>query len=202
MNRRSVNIVLLLLLFFMGMGGAYLIRPMFSSDQSSRLNRNEGQFLSVVAILSSQCAFCNDPRVIEGLKETIESIRFTALENGVESSVTLLSVDASIQQGLEYLDQFENVDEIIVGNNWRNTGAFEYIWNNETVKAATPQVLIFYEDIHVTAASGQIALLSKRDELIRHATNATEIVELPHYILSDEFSGLLKTRIVEIKTEL
>lgn len=197
---RSKIIVSLSLLFFAGMGAAIAYRSIDSSKEPARIDRNDGVFISVVSIVSSQCAICNDSRIIDGIQESITIVRIIADKANLSSNVKMVSVDSEIESGLEYLSHFKDLDEIVVGNNWRNSGAFDHIWNQDVIQASTPQIIVSVEEVKLSSANGLIAKLDRTEEELHRASSAQAIFDLPALLSSDEFAELLESRILFLTT--
>lgn len=201
MMSRSKAIVSLSLLFFAGMGATIAYRSIDSSNEPARIDRNDGVFISVVSIVSSQCAICNDSRIIDGIQESITTVRIIAEKVNLASNVKMVSVDSEIESGLEYLSHFTDLDEIVVGNNWRNSGAFDHIWNQDVIQASTPQIIVSIEEVKLSSANGLIAKLDRTEAELHRASSAQTILDLPIFLSSDEFTELLEKRLLVLMTQ-
>ena len=97
--------------------------------------------LQLIYIGSSRCAFSNNKEMydaVDGIKSLLSekadslSIGFTSI--GIAS-------DWDPDQGIDHLNKFGYFDEIIVGNNWSNTGVVRYL-GEMNGELSTPQILV------------------------------------------------------------
>lgn len=121
---------------------------------------------SIIYIGSSNCSYCNDPRLKQYVSLAVDSLnaRFTTAE--LNFSSIGISNDKNILDGFNHLIDIHVFDEISTGKNWNNTGLNRYT-DFFTAELATPQVLI------VKRIYNQYQLL---DDITYHGIESEEII--------------------------
>ena len=123
--------------------------PAAAQDSSyvAKNNRPSGTQLAVVYIGAESCGPCHLPENKQAVKEMKMAFSKVARERGWSFKVVGVALDWSTQVGYEFLRDNGEFDEMIVGNNWTNLAAEEYIWRPDDVRAAIPQVVLYKQDV-------------------------------------------------------
>lgn len=69
-----------------------------------------------------------------------------AAERGVALSITGVSLEWEVEHGLQDLRSMGAWDEIVIGNNWINTGAQHWVWRADG-HPRTPHVAVYERDL-------------------------------------------------------
>jgi hypothetical protein len=67
-----------------------------------------------------------------------------------------VSIDWSIQTGLEHLSRFGEFDEISTGRKWYGMGPRRYIWKDLPGLAGTPQLLVVHRTRQLDPLAGSV----------------------------------------------
>lgn len=132
-----------------------------------------GKELVMVFIGASFCGATETPGLPKALKGISEHLaRRAERENSTFVRVGV-ALDWKTNDGLRFLRHFGEFDEILVGRNWLNTGAIDYIWRGLPGAPALPQVLVFSR--LVDARPTTIAFTE--DELLTRKAGADAILD-------------------------
>jgi hypothetical protein len=88
------------------------------------------------------------PAVIDEAKVRL---RERALDTDRRFVAKGVALDWSVSEGLGFLRQFGEFDEVLAGRNWLNTGAARYMWTDIPGPAAVPQLLVLLRSAEVSA---------------------------------------------------
>jgi len=83
-----------------------------------------------------------------------------------------IATDWSLTEGLRFLTQYGPFDQVIVGSNWLNLGAIEYIWRELPGRPALPQVVVVERDLRV----GQTIINVSPDKLLARRIGVDELI--------------------------
>ena len=106
-----------------------------------------GTELIMVLIATSTCPGIDDPALGAALAQAREGLRREAAAKGQLFTTIGVSLDWSIDHGIEMLARFGPFDEVTVGRGWLNTGALRYIWKDMPGIAAVPQIVVVEREI-------------------------------------------------------
>lgn len=99
-------------------------------------------YLVAVFISASFCGANNHPGFRSGVKSLMSELEAVAPSLGYDLVQTVgVSIDVGPDEGIEYLDQFGQFDEVVSGANWVNTGSLKYLLETNT-RLAIPQVIL------------------------------------------------------------
>jgi predicted metalloprotease with PDZ domain len=132
---RTIMIGLALLLTAVGLAEERPYQPSHSNPR--------GTELVAVLVTTESCIGSRQPGFDTAIREMKRLLANRAEADGQPFSVTGVSLDWSVEDGIEHLKKFGAFDEIMVGRNWFNSGAVHYIWRDLPGTPATPQVLLF-----------------------------------------------------------
>jgi hypothetical protein len=103
----------------------------------------ENQFEVVFTYIgSSECKFCLDEKVSSAYKYISPNLEYDVNKQGFRFITVGISRDSNISNGLIHLSGFGKFDEVIVGNNWNNSGILKYVYGDIPGIAATPQFVV------------------------------------------------------------
>lgn len=117
------------------------------SDGQQDLTRRlaDGQDLreiQLVLLVSESCGFCASdelPDIIQAAKTKMADL---AADEGMAFAAVAVGIDRTVEGGLRDVGRFGNFDQIVVGGNWFNLGASEYVWSTHAGPAQVPQVIL------------------------------------------------------------
>lgn len=81
-----------------------------------------------------------------GLREAVlslhQKLRAEAERQGLALEVVGVSVDWDVDDGIRFLRRYGPFDEMVVGGNWVNLAAIEYIWRDQPGTPTIPQIVV------------------------------------------------------------
>lgn len=86
------------------------------------------------------------PQLVASVRSMKPLLARQAAQRGVALSITGVSLDWDVEQGITNLRSMGAWDEIVVGNNWINAGAQHWVWRPDG-RASTPQVAVYERTI-------------------------------------------------------
>lgn len=139
-----------LLVFLVASLGSFFVSDYFNSSNSEKttnISPTKNQKIEEIALIFIGCSKCpaaNEEKLIEVFSEISNMLQQYALERDLGYLSLGLSNETNVEQGLNYLQDFYNFDEISLGNGMGNNSFQRYIWDNftSTKDSATPQVMI------------------------------------------------------------
>lgn len=124
-----------------------------------------GKEIALIFFGCSTCSAATEDRLQAVLKELTANIREKAKQSGHGFTTIGISNEVNIDQGLSYLKNMANFDEISVGNSMANRAIQFYVWEtfDDPLSGATPQVILT-ERIYREMTNGIESVLSKEIE--------------------------------------
>lgn len=133
---------------------------------------------SIVSIYIG-CSTCPaaDAKFLPGLVKAInDSLNIIAHEKGYKLiKIGVAKEENGLDEGINYLNKFDNFDEISVGNNWANLSIEKYIWEIKSSIPATPK-LVITKRVYQELANGRIDYSNKKEKIIANLTGSSEII--------------------------
>jgi hypothetical protein len=132
-----------------------------------------GKQIILAFIGSSTCGAAARPELIPAFKEIRAQVEASAKERKAQIFVIGIATDWYISTGLRFLGEYGPFDEVIVGQNWFNTGAVKYIWRDVPGPGGTPQIVVVERDVQVDGGNVTVSdetLLARKlglDEIIQ-----------------------------------
>ena len=108
----------------------------------------EGKEQVLVYIGAESCGPCHLPEMKEAVRDLKVLLAERAAENGWDFATMGIALDWEVAVGYEFLQEVGPWDEVIVGKNWTNLGASEFIWQNPATEPAMPQVMLVEREVH------------------------------------------------------
>ena len=141
-------------LAFLSTASGRLRLPKSNSYQPSYTSKT-GTQLVLIYVGSSHCAWANDPRLPQLIKQAEITLQSLARSRGWEFKAVGVAVDWKIDDGLSHLRKLGAFDEISAGDNWGNSLAAHY---SGTEPGSTPEILLVARDVIApNAASGELS---------------------------------------------
>ncbi|RME20760.1 MAG: hypothetical protein D6800_12840 [Candidatus Zixiibacteriota bacterium] len=119
------------------------------AQEASYVPRHEnpqGDELVVVYISASNCESC----LRDDFKTALETMKRLLAEQASNAGLGFVAqgvaLDWDVDAGYQFLKAFGAFDEIVVGRNWFNIAANEYIWESGDTIPLIPQVLVFLRE--------------------------------------------------------
>lgn len=153
------------------------------------LRSGPGPQLVMVYFGAAGCAASNQ----EGLPEAVETLKVRLARLAQDQELPFVAVGAALdwrpEAGIEHLGKFGRFDEISAGYNWGNSLGVKYMWDNRSVRPATPQVAL-YRRVFTTPldSAGPSAYGDSDLELIATAPGVDRIQE---WMDSDEMTEVV-----------
>jgi hypothetical protein len=82
------------------------------------------------------------PQFVASVRSMKPMLARQAAQRGIALSITGVSLDWDVEQGISNLRAMGAWDEIVVGNNWINAGAQHWVWRPDG-RASTPQIAVY-----------------------------------------------------------
>lgn len=124
---------------------ACLVRPAPAAAQTDAAAG--GDEYVVYFISSTFCIANREPRFHEAVREMMGSVRARAEAESRTVALAGVSVDVSAAEGIRYLSDFGEFDEIVSGSNWLNTAMVHLVWRGEMGPPTIPQVIVVRRQI-------------------------------------------------------
>jgi len=156
-------------------------------ETDTAISTTQGQYeLVLIYIGCSTCGASN----VEGLPDSFikikEFLNNRADKYGYAFHTIGISKDEKIKDELMHLSKYGNMNEIIVGNDWSNTGILKYIYNDFPGPASIPQIIVAkrkfraisnYSQTFYRAIEDEAVLMRKigPDEIKEYAENKAPI---------------------------
>jgi hypothetical protein len=109
-----------------------------------------GSELVAVYISSSRCI----GNRAAGLHEAIEAAKVRLAQRAKSEGRTFRAVGVSLDwapdTGLAYLKEFGQFDELVIGSNWFNLGATNFVFGDSTGRPSIPQLLVYERTINTS----------------------------------------------------
>jgi hypothetical protein len=125
-----------------------------------------GKEIVAVYVGAKTCGPCQTPEVKDAIQRMKTLLAAQAKQSGAAFSVVGVSTDWSVKDGAEFLEPNGPFDQVVVGGNWTNLGAEQYLWRDSTARPSMPTVLIFER----TVKPG-VRITFSESRLIRQVTN-------------------------------
>lgn len=110
-----------------------------------------GDEVVVVLIAASWCHGVTVPGFREAILSLQQALPLEAERKGLAFAFVGVSIDWSLDEGRRFLGSYGPFDETIIGRNWANTAAVEYIWRDNPGQPSVPQIVVIRR--RVTAAT-------------------------------------------------
>lgn len=122
-----------------------------------------GEELVLAFISSTWCVGNRAPGLHEAIEEAKLTMADRASVEGIRFRAVGVALDWPTADGIAYLNEFGEFDELVVGSNWFNLGVEELIWEDEETSASIPQVIIFRREVKAspTPSFGQREVLKR-----------------------------------------
>jgi hypothetical protein len=138
------------------------------------IDLNGGTYFQLVYIGSSGCSFCNESLHSEValLKTKLKNI---VNERGFKFLSTGISTSLDSKEGVKFLNNISEFDELISGGSWYNLGVYYYIWDTFKDEGSVPQIIILKNDFVVTGSLNGIQDIERNDNLLFRLTTIQEV---------------------------
>jgi len=119
------------------------------STYSLRYEIPRGRELVAVYVSDSDCAWCRSPEFRAALERMKVLLEEQARKAGMTFSVTGVAIDWEVDEGYNFLREAGEFDEVVIGRNWFNIAAIEYLWGDDGTRPAIPQVIVFEREVRI-----------------------------------------------------
>ena len=140
--------------------------PKDAFDFDAYLNREERE-LVLLYLGSSTCGFCIEPQYKALLIEAKERLAPLALARHMKMRTIGVSIDWSISEGIAFLEDAGEWNEIVVGNNWYNSAVIEHVWGVAEATGGVPQVIVFERKLKHTTEPHRVFEIQSKRYLVR-----------------------------------
>ncbi|MGD2153917.1 MAG: hypothetical protein PVG79_11675 [Gemmatimonadales bacterium] len=137
------------------------------------LERGTTEQIRMIFIGSSTCGAHRDAGFRAAIATAKRALaeRFTGA--GRQFASAGVAIDWRIEDGIEFLAEFGEFDEIIVGGNWLNSGAIRYVWEDFPGSSVVPQVVVARRSVNVSGSTIAVG----EEELLARLAGAEQIME-------------------------
>jgi hypothetical protein len=148
MNKRSAVLVsatfLAALLLVLGARLSLTIKVQSGAElnRARSVNYPSQDELVLVYIGSPDCAASRQPELPELMERAVRLLAVQAERSGQYPTAIGVIVSSRVDRGLEYLRAYPYLNEIVVGNSWRNSGILRYLAGENAGPLAIPQIVV------------------------------------------------------------
>ncbi len=162
-TRRTIrNVALGILsavLFFVGfrISAVGQLGPLRGGRDSAYLpdyRKSSGLELLVIYLSSSTCGACNDEQLPSLIEQIKVGMAARAAVEGFGFTVVGVGIDWSPQVAFDHLVGFGEFDELVLGNNWLNSAALKYLWQDIPGVPEVPQVVVVQRELQALDQGG------------------------------------------------
>jgi hypothetical protein len=112
-------------------------------------NRNpNGREVVAVVISSTSCVANDDPTFRPALREMMRRLGVQRDSLGISVAIVGVIADWSTRDGIAYLQDIGDFDEISVGRNWFNNTVVQRVWMSEGASPSVPQVILLEHTVN------------------------------------------------------
>lgn len=173
------NKIIAIIIFVAIIISFYIARVSDQNDYPfSEVIMEEATYIRFVYIGTSGCVFSNSAYTHNMIKDLKNELRAIAHKHGYRFLSTGISIDYSVERGIEFLDKSGPYDEIITGIGMFNLGAQYYVWNSLPGEMVSPQILIIKTKLNPVLAGQSIANIRQEDEILERIYGAEGINDL------------------------
>jgi hypothetical protein len=123
-------------------GGAPAAPSAASGEYQPDQKNPYGPEIVAVFLSSSTCIANQDPHLRPAVREMMRRLGVQRDSLHIGLSIIGVSTDWSTRDGLAYLQQFGEFDELAVGRNWFNDTVIRYVWQSPGSRPSEPQVIL------------------------------------------------------------
>ncbi len=130
-----------------------------------------GRQILAVYIGATTCGPCQEDSLKSAVRVMKVSLAKQAKAANASFSAVGVSLDWTVKDGISFLDNLGDFDEVMLGGNWANSGALRYIWADTTQAPMIPQVVVLERTVDPT--SDRIRFTE--DHVVLRVTNSSAI---------------------------
>jgi len=131
----------------------------------------DGKEIIAIYFGATSCGPCYDPELKKDIQELKTLLNRHAKEMGYAFSITGAALDWEVVAGFEFLQEVGPFDEIVVGRNWDNLAAVEYLWADPSSMPAMPQIVLIEREGRKVNNRREYS----ENEVVAHHVSATVI---------------------------
>jgi hypothetical protein len=139
------------LLFFLTLSLALPATGVWAQDSTytPRYEIPRGRELVAVYVSDRGCVWCRSAEFRAALERMKVLLDGQAREAGMTFSITGVALDWEVDEGYNFLREAGEFDEVVIGRNWFNIAAIDYLWEDEGTRPAIPQVIVFEREVRI-----------------------------------------------------
>jgi hypothetical protein len=122
----------------------------------------EGTEVVAIFISSSWCVANRDSTFKPTVRRMMTRLAEDSRAAGRPLDIIGVSLDWSVADGVRYLQEFGDFDEITVGRNWFNLAAMQYIWRDPDGLPVVPQVVLLERTVGQSADGKRVQVSPDR----------------------------------------
>lgn len=126
-----------------------------------------GREIGVVFISSSNCIVNRDPHFQPAVREMMRRLGVQRDSLRIGLSILGVTTDWKTRDGVAYLQQMGEFDEIATGRNWFNTTVLNYVFKDPDGALSIPQVILVERSVDAGPAGTQRFAVSPERVLAR-----------------------------------
>ena len=145
-------------------------------DTAYRPDTAEPRATELVALVISarSCGPCNRANYKDATRRMKILLARQAAQRGESFAVVGIGIDWNVDTARAYFATLGQFDELVLGRNWRNTGALAYMWRDSIARPAMPQVVLVRR--HIDFPPGSSRMTVSPDSVLRRLVGASSIV--------------------------
>ena len=101
-----------------------------------------GREVVLVYFGKGNCGYSRTEELTAAVRHAKSILAARAQSGGFAFSARGVSLDWSVEQGVEHLKAVGPFDEISAGRNWINSAAVQYFWRDHVGEASVPQIVL------------------------------------------------------------
>jgi hypothetical protein len=109
--------------------------------QPDYITENSKELVAIVLTIES-CGYCSLPETKRTIGKTIDKLSVKADSLDIGLLTIGVSLDWVIEDGFNHLKDISSFDEVIIGNNWYNSGGLKYIFDEMPGTPMVPQIVL------------------------------------------------------------
>lgn len=142
---KTSSYILLFILTFIGAMIGFSLLDSENEVSISLINYNDSE-LVLIYLADSRCPFCQNEEIINQIRGIDAELNEISKKMGFGYKKIGISIDWNVNEGLSYLRNIIEFDELIVGGGWSNMGVLRYVYDDFQTQAATPQLIITFRN--------------------------------------------------------
>jgi hypothetical protein len=132
-----------------------------------------GDQVVVLFVASSSSRADAAPGLREAVRSLHRQLQVEAERHGLALEFVGVSLDWDVEEGIRFLRRYGPFDQVVVGGNWVNLAAIEYIWRDQPGSPTVPQIVLIRRHVDQRPATIDVS----PDQVLGRFVGAEQIME-------------------------